>query len=252
MTHVRPATEADLATIKAIYDVEVRTGIVTFATEPPGVDYWRERLESTDLGDHALVAVDGDDVVGYAYSGSYRPRQAYARTREASVYLASTARGGGLGRALYDELLRQLRADGVRLVVAVIALPNDGSQGLHRACGFERVGVLHDVGYKFGRWIDTEAAGSCGSLREQQLVEPAAYDQKTDHAHRDQVDDRDRRPPRQRAGGERGTARRRGRAAWARPPSAPPSGRPRRGRTSPRGTSHRRQVTNSKPCHQRM
>ena len=156
MTDLRPATEADLPAIKAIYDVEVLTGISTFATEPPGLDYWRERLESTDLGDHVLVAVEGDDVVGYAYSGSYRPRAAYAHTRETSVYLASQARGGGVGRALYDELLRLLRADGVRLVVAVIALPNPGSQGLHRACGFERAGVLHDVGRKFDRWIDTE------------------------------------------------------------------------------------------------
>ncbi len=156
MTDVRPAAEADLPAIKAIYDVEVRTGISTFATQPPGLDYWRERLESTHPGDHVLVAADGDDVVGYAYSGSYRPREAYAQTRETSVYLASSARGGGLGRALYDELLRRLRADGVRLVVAVVALPNDGSQGLHRACGFERVGVLHDVGNKFDRWIDTE------------------------------------------------------------------------------------------------
>ena len=156
MTEVRPATEADLPAIKAIYDVEVHTGIATFATQPPGLDYWRERLVSTHPGDHVLVAVDGDDVVGYAYSGSYRPREAYAQTRETSVYLQSSARGGGLGRSLYDELLRLLRADGVRLVVAVIALPNDGSQGLHRACGFERVGVLHDVGRKFDRWIDTE------------------------------------------------------------------------------------------------
>jgi len=156
MTAVRPATAADLPAIKAIYDVEVRTGISTFATEPPGLDYWRERLESTHLGDHVLVAVDGDDVVGYAYSGSYRPREAYAQTRETSVYLTSSARGRGVGRGLYDDLLRLLRADGVRLVVAVIALPNPGSQGLHRACGFERAGVLHDVGRKFDRWIDTE------------------------------------------------------------------------------------------------
>jgi phosphinothricin acetyltransferase len=156
MVLVRPATELDLPAIKAIYDVEVLDGISTFATDPPGLDYWRERLDSTHLGDHVLVAVDGEDVVGYAFSGSYRPREAYAHTRETSVYLASQARGGGVGRALYDELLRLLRADGVRLVVAVIALPNPGSQGLHRACGFERAGVLHDVGRKFDRWIDTE------------------------------------------------------------------------------------------------
>ncbi|MGB0101520.1 MAG: N-acetyltransferase family protein [Nocardioides sp.] len=156
MVLVRPASSADLPSIAAIYDVEVRTGISTFATEPPGVDYWSDRLTSTQPGDHLLVADHDGEVVGYAYSGGYRPRAAYAQTREASVYLAATARGRGVGRALYDELIGLMRADGVRLVVAVIALPNPGSRSLHRACGFEPVGVLHDVGRKFGTWIDTE------------------------------------------------------------------------------------------------
>ena len=156
MVLVRAAADSDLPAIKAIYDVEVRHGISTFATEPPGLDYWRERFESTHPGDHMLVATDDSGVVGYAYSGSYRPREAYAHTRETSVYLAQPARGAGVGSLLYDELLRLLRADGVRLVVAVIALPNPVSQGLHRACGFEWVGVLHDVGRKFDTWIDTE------------------------------------------------------------------------------------------------
>jgi phosphinothricin acetyltransferase len=153
---VRSAGPNDLAGIAAIYDVEVLTGISTFATEPPGLDYWRARLESPERGDHLLVAEIDGAVAGYAYSSSYRPRAAYLHTRETSVYLAAGARGAGLGRALYDELLGRLRADQVRLVVAVVALPNPGSQGLHRSCGFERVGVLHDVGRKFDRWIDTE------------------------------------------------------------------------------------------------
>ena len=93
--------------------------------------------------------------MGYAYSSSYRPRPAYARTREVSVYLAGEAREQGLGRALYEELLRRLRTDGIHQVLAVIALPNDASEALHRACGFSRVGVLPEVGWKFNRWIDT-------------------------------------------------------------------------------------------------
>ena len=156
MVLVRPATEADLPAIAAIYDDEVLHGIATFATEPPGVDHWRERLRSQEVGDHLLVADDDGTVVGYACSGSYRPRAAYRHTRETSVYLAADARGAGVGRALYDELLRLVRADGGHLAVAVVALPNPASQGLHRACGFEPVGVLRDVGRKFDRWIDTE------------------------------------------------------------------------------------------------
>ena len=86
---------------------------------------------------------------------AYRPRPAYARTREISVYLAADARGRGLGRLLYDALLPRLRDDGVHTAVALIALPNDASLALHRACGFAQVGVLREVGRKFDTWIDT-------------------------------------------------------------------------------------------------
>ena len=152
---VRTADTSDLPRIAAIYDEQVRTAISTFDLEPLGLDYWEARLASTAPGDRLLVALADSGVVGYAYSSSYRPRPAYARTREVSVYLAGEAREQGLGRALYEELLRRLRTDGIHQVLAVIALPNDASEALHRACGFSRVGVLPEVGWKFNRWIDT-------------------------------------------------------------------------------------------------
>jgi len=152
---VRTADTSDLPQIAAIYDEQVRTAISTFDLEPLGLDYWEARLASTAPGDHLLVALADSGVVGYAYSSSHRPRPAYARTREVSVYLAGEAREQGLGRALYEELLRRLRTDGIHQVLAVIALPNDASEALHRACGFSRVGVLPEVGWKFNRWIDT-------------------------------------------------------------------------------------------------
>ena len=152
---IRPATEPDLPAVKAIYDHQVRTGIATFDLVEPPLDHWVERLASTRTGDHLLVAERDGAVVGYASSSTYRPRPAYDRTRETSVYLSAEAVGQGIGRALYDDLLGRLRADGIRVALAVIALPNPASEGLHRACGFERVGVLPEVGHKFDRWIDT-------------------------------------------------------------------------------------------------
>ena len=153
---MRPAESADLPRIAAIYDEQVRTAVSTFDLEPRPPSYWEARLASTEPGDHLLVASLPDlPVAGYAYSSSYRPRPAYRRTREVSVYLDASARGRGLGRALYDDLLDRLVADGVHQVLAVIALPNPASEALHRACGFTQVGVLPEVGWKFDRWIDT-------------------------------------------------------------------------------------------------
>ncbi len=156
MERIRPATTADLIGIARIYDEAVRTSIATFDLEPPPPGYWEARLASTEPGDHLLAAItDADEVLGYAYSSAYRPRAAYARTRETSVYLAGSARGRGLGRRLYDELLARLDADEVHSAVALVALPNDSSEALHRACGFRHLGTMTEVGRKLGRWIDT-------------------------------------------------------------------------------------------------
>jgi L-amino acid N-acyltransferase YncA len=152
---IRPAQDADLDAVAAIYAHEVRTGVATFDLEPPPRAYWEARLASMEPGDHLVVAEADGDVLGYAYASSYRPRPAYAKTREVSVYLAAGARGRGLGRRLYDDLLPRLRRDGVHTAVALVALPNDASLALHRACGFEEVGVMREVGRKFDRWIDT-------------------------------------------------------------------------------------------------
>lgn len=151
----RPATERDLPQIAKIYNHEVETSTVTFDLEPPDLDHWRARLEGQHPGDHLLVAVDrDDDVVGYAYSWSYRPRPAYDLTRETSLYLDPSVRGRGVGRLLYPALLETMTVSGVHTAVALVALPNPASQKLHEAVGFEEVGTLREVGFKFDRWID--------------------------------------------------------------------------------------------------
>ena len=156
MSLIRPATAADLPAVKEIYDLQVREGISTFDVEAPPLAYWEQRLGSTEPGDRFLVAATDAEVVGYAYSSAFRPRHGYRHTRETSVYVGVGAQGQGVGRRLYDDLLDGLRADGVHLVLAVVALPNPASQALHEACGFTSAGVLREVGHKFGRWIDTE------------------------------------------------------------------------------------------------
>ncbi|WP_122817866.1 GNAT family N-acetyltransferase [Nocardioides pantholopis] len=153
---VRAARVEDLAAVQAIYAEQVRTSTSTFDVLPPSLEDWAGKLAATLRPHHFLVAIDDDGVQGYAYSSAYRPRPAYAATRETSIHLAPRARGRGLGRLLYDELLARLRADGAHVVLAVVALPNPASRALHLACGFASAGVLREVGHKLDTWVDTE------------------------------------------------------------------------------------------------
>jgi len=154
---IRPAAEDDLGDIAAIYNHEIANSVATFDLEPPTLQYWQQRLVGQHPGDHLLVAVDSDeDVVGYAYSWSYRPRPAYHLTRETSIYLDPSVRGRGIGRLLYPVLLDTMAASGVHTAVALVALPNPSSAALHRACGFEHVGTMREVGFKFEKWVDVE------------------------------------------------------------------------------------------------
>jgi L-amino acid N-acyltransferase YncA len=154
---IRPAVEDDLAAVARIYDHEVAHSHATFDLEPPPLDYWRHKLTAGEPGDHLLVAAEEQaGVVGYAYSWSYRPRPAYRRTRETSIYLDTSVRGRGIGRLLYPALLETMTASGVHTAVALVAQPNPASVALHASCGFEHVGTMREVGFKLGRWVDVE------------------------------------------------------------------------------------------------
>ena len=153
---VRDATPADVPAMAAIYDDQVRTSVATFDTEPHGTAHLTAKLATSGPGNLVLAATAGGLLLGYAYSGPFRPRPAYAGTKEVSVYVAAHARGQGVARALYAALLARLDAEpSVHTEVAVIALPNDASEALHRAFGFEPVGTLREVGHKLGRYVDT-------------------------------------------------------------------------------------------------
>jgi phosphinothricin acetyltransferase len=155
--HLRPATAADLPAIQAIYAPEVLEGTATFELQPPDAAEIGTRLAKVEEQRLPwLVAELSGTVAGYAYAAPYRDRPAYRFTVEDSVYVARTARGHGLGRALLKAVVDSARAAGMRQMVAVIGdTANESSIRLHEACGFSHVGTLRDVGFKFGRWLDT-------------------------------------------------------------------------------------------------
>lgn len=152
---IRPAESADVPAIGAVYGHALRTSVATFDVDDPPAAYWQDKVSSSQPGDHVIVIEEDGAVVGFAYSTAFRPRPAYARTKETSIYLAPDAVGRGLGRLAYTHLLDLLRADGMHVAVAVVAVPNPASIALHEALGFELVGTLREVGRKFDRWVDT-------------------------------------------------------------------------------------------------
>ena len=124
--------------------------------DPPSVQDMRgRRAEVLARGLPWLVAESDNQVSGFAYCNWFKPRPAYRFSAEDSIYLAPHANGQGLGRALLAELTTQAERAGVRKLIAVIGdSGNTGSIGVHRALGFQHVGVLASCGWKFDRWLD--------------------------------------------------------------------------------------------------
>lgn len=156
MPTIRPASDADLAAITAIYAHHVLHGTGTFETTPPSEeDMATRRADVLSKGLPYLVVEDASGVVGFAYCNWFKPRPAYRFSAEDSIYLAPSAAGRGLGRLLLTELMAQAERTGVRKLIAVIGdSANSGSIGVHQACGFKHVGVLGACGWKFDRWLD--------------------------------------------------------------------------------------------------
>lgn len=152
---IRPATEADLPGIFAIYDEQVLRGTATFDTVPKTA---AERLEwfRANPGNRypVLVAEAAGGIAGWARLYQWSPRRAYDRTAEDAVYVHPDARGGGLGRCLLRELLSRAPSAGVGVVIARIVEGNPASLRLHEALGFTSIGVMRRVGEKFGRLLD--------------------------------------------------------------------------------------------------
>lgn len=154
---VRESRLEDLGRIQAIYSHHVLNGLASFEEVPPDVaEMDRRRRDVLGRGLPYLAAEIDGIVAGYAYAGPYRLRTAYRFTVEDSIYIDPRFTGHGLGRALLTAVIARCTAAGCRQMVAVIGDSGNGASiGLHRRLGFEPVGVLKSVGFKFGRWVDS-------------------------------------------------------------------------------------------------
>ncbi|VAW17733.1 hypothetical protein MNBD_ALPHA09-1966 [hydrothermal vent metagenome] len=154
---IRPALEADVPGICEIYNYFIRETTITFDLEEVSLENrlkWVRQFGAT--GRHRLfVAEAQSQVAGFAYSSQYRAKAGYDTTIETTIYTRPGLERRGGGRALYGALFDALAGEDVHRAIAVITEPNAASDGLHGSFGFIKIGVLSDVGYKFGRFHST-------------------------------------------------------------------------------------------------
>ena len=155
---LREAQTADLPYIREIYNYYVANSTVTFDEDAMTLAEWRSKFRYlTKLGMPFIVAVSpAGQILGYALVSPWKQKRAYRFTVENSIYLGAASTGKGLGRVLLGELITRSKVAGLKEIIAVIADQGaDASIKLHRDFGFEEIGRMGKVGYKFERWLGT-------------------------------------------------------------------------------------------------
>jgi phosphinothricin acetyltransferase len=151
---IRVARPDDAKQVLDIYAPNVTQTFISFELEAPTPGEMRARIEKTLATHPWLVHEESGRVEGYAYGSRHRDRLAYQWSVDVACYVRPEARGRGIGKALYGELLALLESQGFRNAYAGIALPNEASVRLHESVGFVPIGIYREVGFKLGAWRD--------------------------------------------------------------------------------------------------
>ena len=161
MFEVRDAMLEDAERLLEIYDYYVKNTAITFEYDTPSITEFQERMKNTMRRYPYFVILQNGRIEGYAYAGPFVGRAAYDWSCELSIYLDHDARKCGMGRRLYEALEKSLYDMGVTNLYACIGYPEHDDEYLttnsadfHKHLGFERAGIFHKCGYKFGRWYD--------------------------------------------------------------------------------------------------
>lgn len=152
---IREAVQADFDEITAIYNEVLTTSTAIYNDRPATLEdriaWWRSR---TEQGYPVLVAIDANSVAGFGTFGDFRPWPGYRFTVEGTIHIHSAARGRGIGTELLKALVAKAQALGKHTMIAGVDAENTASLRFLERFGFERVGYLREVGYKFDRFLD--------------------------------------------------------------------------------------------------
>lgn len=152
---IRDARDSDMAGILEIYNDAVLTTTAVWDETPRSVDGQRQWLELKRTQSYpVLVAAQDDEVAGFCSYGPFRAWYGYRFSVENSIYVAGRYRRQGIARRLLDLLVERARQQGLHMMVAGIEAQNAASIKLHADAGYTVAGHVHEVGFKFGRWLD--------------------------------------------------------------------------------------------------
>jgi phosphinothricin acetyltransferase len=159
---IRVATRRDAEAMRAIYNYEVENHTTTLDLVPRSLADQQAWIAARSGAFAAIVGVIDDPtgadrdglVVGFASLSPFKDRPAYSPTVETSIYVARTHSRSGIGRRLMERLIADARDSGFHSMIARVETSGEPSMALHRACGFELIGVEKEVGRKFRRWLD--------------------------------------------------------------------------------------------------
>lgn len=155
-TLIRPAQQQDLPALLAIYNHEILNGVATFDLQPKSLAERQSWFDEHNKNNHPLlVAEQNGEVLGYASLSRYAEKAAYNSTVELSVYIAPSARRQGIASQLMHAVIELAKKDNAtHLIVSLITGTNQASISLHQKFGFNKVGTLHQVGYKHQQFLD--------------------------------------------------------------------------------------------------
>ena len=155
---IRHATKNDLDDVLEIFNYEIVNDVTAWDIEPvegPARQQWFQVHSHPRYP--LLVAQDSDGrIVGWASLSPWAHHAAYEKTAEISIYVHRKERGRGTGRLLLAALVKAARREGYHVLIARTNASNDASRQLHVRAGFRSVGVMHQVGFKFDRFLDAE------------------------------------------------------------------------------------------------
>ena len=156
---IRNATPQDAKALLKIYGPYVENTAISFEYEVPPIEEFQNRIEKIIKKYPYLIAIENDEILGYAYAGPFYGRAAYDWSVETTIYLAPSACKKGVGRLLYETMEQRLKDMGILNLYACIAYPevddeylDKNSANFHEHMGYTKVGEFHKCGYKFGRW----------------------------------------------------------------------------------------------------